>query len=133
VLRPRGILIGAAVSRFASLLDGLRQGFVADPVFAAIMERDLREGQHRNPAPAERPEWFTTAFFHHPDELAAEVAEAGFACEAVLGIEGPGWLFPKTWDDPRQREAVVRAARAVEEEPALRAASAHLLVAARSG
>lgn len=131
VLRPRGVLIGAAISRFASILDGLRQGFLRDPAFAAIVERDLREGQHRNPAPAERPDWFTTAFFHHPDELAAEVAEAGLACKAVLGIEGPGWLFPDNWDEPPQREAVLRAARAVEDEPALRAVSAHLLVVGR--
>lgn len=131
-LRPRGVLIGAAISRFASLLDGLRQGFLEDPAFAAIVERDLRDGQHRNPAPAERPEWFTTAFFHDPDELAAEVAEAGLAGEAVLGVEGPGWLFPDRWDEPAQREAVLGAARAVEEEPALRAASAHLLVVART-
>jgi SAM-dependent methyltransferase len=132
VLRPRGVLIGAAISRFASLLDGVSQGFLGDPAFAAIVERDLREGQHRNPAHAERPEWFTTAFFHDPDELAAEVAEAGLACEAVLGIEGPGWLFPERWEDPGQREAVLRAARAVEQEPALRGVSAHLLVVARS-
>jgi SAM-dependent methyltransferase len=131
-LRPHGVLIGAAISRFASLLDGLGQGFLADPAFAAIVERDLRDGQHRNPAPAERPEWFTTAFFHHPEELAGEVVEAGLVCGAVLGIEGPGWLFPDRWADPAQREAVLRAARAVEEDPALRAASAHLLVVARN-
>lgn len=131
VLRPAGVVVGAAISRFASLLDGLQQGFLADPEFAEIVARDLREGQHRNPEPVERPEWFTTAFFHHPDELAKEVVEAGFALEAVLGVEGPGWLFPDKWRDPGQRELVLRAARLAEAEPALRAVSAHLLVVGR--
>jgi len=31
---------------------------------------------------------------HHPNELRAEVAEAGFSVEAVLGVEGPGWRVP---------------------------------------
>ena len=42
--------------------------------FRAIVEQDLRDGQHRNPD--RTPHWFTTAYFHHPDELEAEVAEA---------------------------------------------------------
>ncbi len=131
VLRPGGVLIGGAISRFASLLDGLKQGFLADPTFAAIVERDLREGQHRNPAPVERPEWFTTSFFHHPDELAREIADAGLALAAVLGVEGPGWLLPHRWEDPTRRESVLKAARAVEQEPTLLGLSPHLLVMAR--
>ena len=29
-------------------------------------------------------------FFHHPDELRGEVAQAGFAAARVYGVEGPG-------------------------------------------
>src|SRR5205807_2243996 len=54
--------------------------------------RDLREGQHRNPT--DRPEWFTTAYFHHPTELREEVEAAGLIFEGMFGIEGPGWLMP---------------------------------------
>jgi len=39
------------------------------------------DGQHRNPA--NHPSYFTTAYFHHPAELEAEVKEApdeGCAC-----------------------------------------------------
>jgi hypothetical protein len=133
VLRSQGVVVAAAISRFASLLDGLRQAFLGEPEFLAIVERDLRDGQHRNPMPVERLEWFTTAFFHHPDELAAELVAAEFTVEALLGIEGPGWLFPGRWREPTQREAVLQAARAVEEEPALRAVSAHLLAIGRKG
>src|SRR5207248_1072154 len=70
VVRPGGRVIDVAISRFASLLDGLRNGWLADPVFRGIVEEDLRTGQHRNPQPELRPEWFTTAYFHRPDDLA---------------------------------------------------------------
>jgi SAM-dependent methyltransferase len=131
VLRPEGVVIGVAISRFASLLDGLAQGFLGDPVFAGIVERDLRDGQHRNPQPIERPDWFTTAFFHHPDELTAEVVEAELVCEGVFGVEGPGWLFQDQWEPSARNEILLDAARAVENEPTFRAVSAHLLVVAR--
>jgi hypothetical protein len=99
-----------------------------------MVEQDLRDGQHRNPAPDERPEWFTTAFFHHPDELIAELVEADLVCEGVFGVEGPGWLFPDRWEHADQREILLRAARAVEGEPTLRGVSPHLLaVGRRSG
>jgi SAM-dependent methyltransferase len=129
VVRPGGTVAAAAISRFASLFDGLASGFLGDPAFDAIVERDLREGQHRNPA--DRVEWFTTAYFHHPRELRTEVEGAGLAFEALFGIEGPGWLIRDLWEDPERREHVLRAARAVEQEPTLLGLSAHLLLIAR--
>jgi SAM-dependent methyltransferase len=132
VVRDSGIVAVAAISRFASLLDGLFTGALDDPVFASIVERDLVEGQHRNPS--SRPEWFTTAFFHHPDELRAEVSEAGLRLEELVGLEGPAWLLPDVearWKDDGRRERLLAAARAVEREPSLIGLSAHLLAVAR--
>ena len=106
VARTGCVVVAAAISRFASLFDGLTHDRLVEPEFAAIVERDLRDGQHRNPAPTERLEWFTTAFFHRPDELAAEARDANLVCEAVLGVEGPGWLLPEKWGEPRGREVV---------------------------
>jgi SAM-dependent methyltransferase len=131
VLRPGGVVVGAAISRFAPLLDGFRQGLLTDPIFLGVVERDLQDGQHRNPAGIDRPDWFTTSFLHHPDELAQEVAAAGLTLEAVLGVEGPGWLFENWWNDLSRPEICLRAARVVEQEPALQAISGHLLVVAR--
>lgn len=131
VLRPGGIVLAVGISRFASLLDGLRQGFLGDPIADEIVERDLRDGQHRNPDPVRYPNWFTTAFFHHPTELAAEVKAAGFALAALLGIEGPGWMIDAAWTDPARRPTVLAAARAVEAEPTLLGLSAHLLAVGR--
>src|ERR687894_242448 len=104
VVRPGGVVVAAAISRFASTIDGLLRGFLLDPEFEAIVERDVREGQHRNPT--ERPEWFTTAYFHLPEELRGEVKEAGFVVEALVGIEGPAWAVPDldAWlEAPRRR------------------------------
>lgn len=130
VLRPGGVVVAVGISRFASLLDGLARGALGDPPIAGMVARDLREGQHRNPTPGRATGWFTTAFFHHPDELAAEVTEAGFALEALLGVEGPGG-YVGDWGKPRHREAILRAARAVEREPSLLGMSAHLLAVGR--
>jgi ubiquinone/menaquinone biosynthesis C-methylase UbiE len=61
-----------------------------DPVFRAIVDRDLAEGQHRNPDPAGRPGFFTTASFHTAAGLADEVRQSGFTDAEVYGVEGPG-------------------------------------------
>jgi ubiquinone/menaquinone biosynthesis C-methylase UbiE len=132
VLRPEGRLFAAAISAFASTYDGFKRGLLADPEFERIVEWDVREGQHRNPSG--RPDWFTTAFFHRPDELREEVGEAGFTLEALLAVEGPGSSLPDidAWlDDAHRREVLLRAIRRVEAEPSLLGASAHLLAVAR--
>ena len=41
VLKPGGILIAAAINRFASLIDGLVSGYIDDPAYISILQRDL--------------------------------------------------------------------------------------------
>lgn len=131
VLRAGGVLIAAAISRWASALDGLSRNALGDPVFARIVERDLVDGQHRNPT--DHFEYFTTAYFHRPEELRDEVGAAGLTVEAVYGIEGPGWIFPDfmaRWNDERGRDDLLHVARSCESEPSMIGCSAHLLVVA---
>jgi SAM-dependent methyltransferase len=134
VVRTGGLVFAVGISRFASLFDGLTYGFLEDPEFAAIVEQDLRDGQHRNPS--NRPNYFTTAFFHHPDELRDEVQEAGLAIVDRVSIEGPSsWIvpdFPAKWEDPEWRERLLSSARAVEHEPALLGLGPHMMVIARN-
>ena len=128
VLRPGGVVFAAGISRFASLMDGLGRGFFADAEFRAIVEGDLRDGRHRNPT--QRAEYFTTAYFHRPQELAEELMEAGFAGAKVLGIEGPVWSasgFRAAWEDRAQREKLLEFLAAVENEGSVVGASAHLM------
>jgi SAM-dependent methyltransferase len=127
VLAPGGVLIAAAISRWASALDGMAREFL-DERFAAIMERDLREGQHRNPTG--KLEFFTTAYFHRPDELGAELTASGLDLHGIYGIEGPGWMladFEERWSDPARRANLLQVARLLESEPAMVGCSAHLL------
>jgi ubiquinone/menaquinone biosynthesis C-methylase UbiE len=133
VLKPGGQLFAAAISRWASALDGLARDLLQDPRFAAIVERDLREGQHRNPT--ERLDYFTTAYFHRPDELRAEVVGAGLILDGLYGVEGPGWLLSDgtaRLEDPRRRAELLQVARLLESEPSVLGISAHLLVVART-
>jgi ubiquinone/menaquinone biosynthesis C-methylase UbiE len=130
VLTAGGRLMAMAVCRFASLLDGLYRDWLDDPGFRSIVDQDLADGQHRNPDPVGRPEFFTTAYFHAPDGLAQEIAQAGFTGVAVHGVEGPGWPLRQEWADPRRREQILRAARSVETQPSLIGFSPHLIATA---
>jgi hypothetical protein len=132
VCRRGGVIIAAAISRFASTLDGLRGGYLEDPAFAAVADGDRRDGRHRNPTGD--PAYFTTAYFHRPEDLAAELSAAGLAHEATLAVEGAGWLLADLdarLADGRRRAVLLAALAAVEAEPTLLGVSAHLLAVAR--
>ena len=132
VLKPGGWLFAAAISRYASALDGLARDLLEDPEFERIVKRDLKDGQHRNPT--ERMDYFTTAYFHHPDELATEIQAAGLTLQGVYGIEGPGWILPDVAErlaNPRRRSTLLRVAQLLESESAVVGTSAHFLAVAQ--
>jgi SAM-dependent methyltransferase len=132
VLRPGGVLLAAAISRYASAMDGVRAGHLTDPRFAAIVDGDLTDGVHRNPDPVGRPDWFTLAYFHHPEDLRDEVAAAGFSQVRVLAVESVGAVGDTAplLDDPAARESLMGMIRRLESEPTLLGASPHLMAVA---
>jgi ubiquinone/menaquinone biosynthesis C-methylase UbiE len=127
ILKPGGVVAAMGISRFSILLDGLWQGWLSDPLFRGLAERDLFDGQHLNPDPVRYPQWFTTAYFQRPEELTDEVSRAGLDAVSLHGIEGPSWLMQEKWSDPDRREQMLFAARAIESEPSLSGLSAHML------
>jgi SAM-dependent methyltransferase len=132
VLKPGGWLFAAAISRYASALDGLARDLLQDPRFALIVEQDLKNGQHRNPT--DRMDYFTTAYFHRPEELGRETLAAGFDLKGVYGLEGPGWILPDVVErmaDTHRRATLLAVARMLETEPSVLGISAHLLAVAR--
>jgi ubiquinone/menaquinone biosynthesis C-methylase UbiE len=132
VLKSKGVLFAASISRFASLIDGLSRGFFHDAEFRKIVEADLAHGLHLNPT--NHHAYFTTAYFHRPEEFAAEVGEAGFRDVQILAIEGPAWstaLFRETWDDAVQRQRLLEFLTLIEREPSIQGASAHVMAVAR--
>jgi ubiquinone/menaquinone biosynthesis C-methylase UbiE len=131
VLRPGGVLFAVGISRFASLLDGLNSSFIEDPEFVRIIDRDLRDGRHHNPT--DNPLYWTTAYFHQPEELLGEVEEAGFEQAVLLGIEGPGWALKepeRQLVDRNVRKSLLDFLRRIEKERALVGASPHIAVTA---
>ena len=131
ILRKCGIIFAVAISRYASTLDGMTQG-IMDPEFIKIADRDLRNGQHRNPN--EHPAYFTTAFLHRPEELKSEIEAVGFNFEGLFGIQGPAWLLQnleEQWTDPNCRERLLSIARSLESELSVIGVSAHIMAIAR--
>lgn len=131
VVRSGGVVVAMAISRFASLLDGLATGWLLDPRFREIVLEDLASGRHENTTG--HPGWFTTAYFHHPDELPAEAREAGLDVVETVGVEGAvHWMkhLEGRWDDAADREVLLAAARATEHEPTLLGLGPHLLTVA---
>jgi SAM-dependent methyltransferase len=105
VTRSGGVVFAAAISRYASLFDAIRQ-----------------------PAP------FPDAYFHLPDELADELGSAGLTVEAVYGVEGPGVVasdLEQLWSDVAIRDLLLTPASEAEVDPRLIGVSAHLLGVAR--
>ena len=131
VLRPSGLLFAAGISRHAALLDllvnldKLHHAGVFD-----VVKESVASGVFRGPG---QGDLFTTAYFHRPGELREELADAGFEAARVFHVEGPGFLVPDLearLKDPPRREALLNAARLVEEDETL-IASSHLLGVAR--
>ncbi len=131
VLKPGGLLLAEAINRFTSLVDGLTEGFIDDPTFIPILRRDLEEGQHRGDP--DNMSYFTTAFFHRPEEPEAEVREAGFKQKGLYSVEGPGEFaanLDERMSDPTKRAQLLELVRSVEHERTLLGVSSHFVVVA---
>jgi ubiquinone/menaquinone biosynthesis C-methylase UbiE len=128
VLKPGGTIFAAAISRFASTIDGLVSGYYRDPIFQEIMRDDLESGQHRNPT--NHPAYFTDAFFHRPDELVAEIGKAGFEVKGLFAVEGIVYLMEdslRDWETGELGGFLHELITKIEEEPSLMGASPHLM------
>ena len=99
--------------------------------FLPLLGRVLKDGQHRNPG---NRDYFTTAFFHLPEELESEVREAGFVADNLLPVQGPGLLandLEERLADPARRETLLALIRSVETERNLLGISRHIVVVAQ--
>ncbi len=133
VLKKTGRIFVAAISRFASAVDGLARESYKEPVFFDMIIQDLADGQHRNPT--DRLEYFTDAFFHKPSELRAEISSAGFSSCRIFSIEGLGILlrdFDAVWTRPGLRRRLLALIEKTENEPEILGVSPHLLAVARN-
>ena len=129
---PQVLSIAPTINRFTSLLDGFARDFCGDPAYRAIVDAVLGNGRH-DPIASGLP-YFTTAYFHRTEELAAEVADAGLNVLGVAVVESPLWLINERVNailaDEHQTTTLLELLRVIEEEPSLLGASAHVLTSA---
>jgi hypothetical protein len=75
-------------------------------------------------------DYFTTAYFHRPDDLCSELEAAGFGDVRILGVEGPAWILPDfdaRWGDAALKKDLLDVAKILESESSILGVSAHLL------
>ena len=128
ILKPGGHLFCTIISKFASLLDGLDSGYIHDSDFRIIIKGDLECSCHNNHT--KKQEYFTTAYFQHPDELNEEMITTGFTKIKTIGIEGLLWAS-KDLKALRQDAEVWKTAtdfmRIVESDKSIIGTSPHIM------
>lgn len=120
ILRPGGIVVAKALSRFYPAFEELASGTPASPEELADTARFLADGQHRNPGGD--PANFTTSYFHRPQELAEEVNDAGLELLRLVAASGSVKLFhelPQLMETSEGRHHVLSVLRLLEAEPSL--------------
>jgi SAM-dependent methyltransferase len=127
VTRPGGLVVAAGINRYGGLLEAGSNGTLTDENLHLFTEA-FASGR------IDGSSGFTIAYFHHADELAAELTAAGLADVDVLGVEGPAANIlqnaaAETIDG--LLPAAVLFARQVESDPNLLAASQHFLAHGR--
>lgn len=91
VLKPKGILLAAVISRYASLIDGFNRDLITDDQFQKMLIDDLHTGIHLNET--ENFEYFTEAYFHTPSEIKSEITESKLKFDNLIAIESFGWCI----------------------------------------
>lgn len=118
VLAPGGVVVAAAMSRWARVLVKAAEDNLADPKWHQHTLAMMRDSQAAN-----GDSWDRCTYRHDPAELHTELEAAGFAHVRVVGVEGPAGAWARR--DPALHEHAVELAR--EAEVAMAACSIHLL------
>jgi 2-polyprenyl-3-methyl-5-hydroxy-6-metoxy-1,4-benzoquinol methylase len=130
VLKPGGILFAAAISRYASMIDGLRKEYCFEKYYLEMLDETFKTGKNISKG---KRDHFTTAYFHKPDELKEELEESGFKLLHILAIEGVAWTLPnldKYLADNTNKKNLLELIQKTESEPSLLGYSPHLMVVA---
>ena len=120
ILRPGGIAVAKALSRFYPVFEELAGGMPVSPEGLGGTARFLADGQYRNPG--SDPADFTTSYFHRPEELADEIKDAGLDLRQLVAASGSVKLLPglsELLDTSEGRHHVLSVLRLLEAEPSL--------------
>lgn len=120
VVRLGGIVVAKALSRFYPVFEDLVAGQRPGPSWMEDTVRLLSDGQYRNPTG--NPDYFTTSYFHRPEELLSEIGDAGLVSRELVAISGSVKLLPglSQWlDTADSRDELLSLLRLLEAEPSL--------------
>ena len=132
VVRDRGPIFIATISRWAARLDGVLQQRLYEhfPDVLSLLPESERTGN----LPPVVPGGFA-GYTHRPDDLVDEIAESGLQLDDLVGVEGLPLSsddLAKRFEDPTSWNVVLDAARAIERVPELLGLSPHMLATATS-
>lgn len=131
VLRPGGLLLAGAISRYIPIVKVLTRDLLNERTMS-VASQTACTGQHR---PDPDLDFFTTAFFHHPSGLEKEIKLVGFRRCITLAVEGPARLlgeqFSERWAQPQMRQWILDTTRNLEADRSLLGVSGHMISIAR--
>lgn len=130
ILRPGGPLFAAAISRWAARIDGIIAARIYLKYPAAL---DLVGEVERTGVFPPLHAGAFNSYSHRPDELRAELAEAGLEVTDLVSVEGPAMILPDLdarMADLADRAVILDAAKALESVPELAGFGPHLLATA---
>jgi SAM-dependent methyltransferase len=129
-LRPDGRLIAEAISRHSWALDATVKDLTGSVEVWAGVEHSVATGLSQDPQAV--PPGSFWAYFHRPEELEAELAEAGFGDVHLVAVEGFAWLLADLERRMTEPEPILAAVRLTESEPSMLGGSAHVMAVARA-
>lgn len=132
VVRPGGLVVGAAISRHAVLLDGILMKRV-DLAYPQIL--GLLDGVRRTGVIPPLFEGSFNGYAHRSDEFRQEFADAGLIVDRLVSVEGIAVALSDIdarLDDPAEQERLLSVLRSVESAPDLIGLGSHILALCRA-
>jgi SAM-dependent methyltransferase len=131
IVRPTGVVLVAAISRWAARLDGMlvQRLHETRPALASVVEEAERTGWMRPAHDAA----FTCAT-HRPDDLRSEIEDADLQIDTVVSLEGVSFALrdlDERLDDLDERAFVLDTLRRLAAVPELLGVGPHLLAVGR--
>jgi SAM-dependent methyltransferase len=124
-LRPGGRLLAEVICRHAWVLDATVKGLLDSPTIWEGFQLNIDTGLSQDPASlADGAFW---AYFHRPDELRHEIADASLEHVELVAVEGFAWLLGDIEERMANPELLLRAVRLTETDPSMLGCSAHVI------
>jgi ubiquinone/menaquinone biosynthesis C-methylase UbiE len=132
VLKNNGIMLGFAINHSASTIAALLNGFIHAPEIFEMCKQELISGIHT--PPKSMPGVLPAAYFHSPNELRAELEDAGLIYLDIYAVEGPVWLdknYFQSRSDPKKKATMNELMSIVEKDQSLLSLSPHMMIAGK--